>query len=661
MVGVRILPQYLCRFRLVVRRIAVLVICVMCLPSVLMAGIEEFNNSLDVTLYKLASENNDASAQYLIARKYLRGKSVDKSTKSAIKWLKRASNQGHAKAQFQLGLIHLKGLGVKVDNKLAKSYFLRAANNGLDDAQFQLGQFYRRGLGGKKNRRKSVKWYKKSIAQDNILAQFILGKMYLEGDGISRDYVKAMEWLGQAASSGDFQATKLLKKFEKEKPGAYREAKRLASQGGQRKTRKLATNRTNQSKSKRNTKKSTKKNPKQTAEDMLQSGMNYLHGEHGHKVNVSKGISLIKSAAKKGHPVAQYDYGVLLSQNNFMDVDIARAVYWLEKAVKGGVDQAKPVLTKLQFELMLSDKIRYASTPDEQYKLATQYLLGNVIDKDISEAFQWYLKAARQKHLKSQYQVGAMYHAGSGVSQNTKKARYWLVKAAQRGIADADNLLLEIDIEKDRLMSLENRRFEFDDEESNVVFSKNSKQERRNSNSEDPPQNDNKNGEKRVDVVALLKPLPQKKPSRTVRNMDAGAQASSQMGVILSQAQQGDSQFQFVVAKNYLAGNNIDKNIDKGIEWLTLSAKNEHISAQLQLGTMFLNGEYVKKDLSQAYHWIKLAAEKGDSTAQLYLGDMYKKGWGIKRSNAKAIKWYRKSANHGNDDARKRLGGCRIC
>jgi len=630
------------------------------LPSVLMAGVEEFNNSLDVTLYKLASENNDASAQYLIARKYLRGKSVAKNPKAAIKWLKRASNQGHAKAQFQLGLIHLKGLGVKVDNKLAKSYFLRAANNGLDDAQFQLGQFYRRGLGGKKNRRKSVKWYKKSIAQDNILAQFILGKMYLEGDGVSRDYVKAMKWLGQAASSGDFQATKLLKKFEKEKPDAHREAKRLAGKGGKRTSRKLAKNRTNQSKSRRNTKKSAKDKPKQTSEDMLQSGMNYLHGEHGQKVNVSKGISLIKRAAKKGHPVAQYDYGVLLSQNVFIDVDIERAVYWLEKAVKGGVDQAKPVLTKLQFELMLSDKIRYASTPNEQYKLATQYLLGNVIDKDISEAFQWYLKAARQKHLKSQYQVGAMYHTGSGVSQNSKKARYWLVKAAQRGIADADNLLLEIDIEKDRMTSLENDRFEFEDEASSVVFSEIPKQKRHRT-SEDSPRNNNSHSEKSESVVAMLKPLPQTRASRSTRNTNSAARGSSQMKVILSQAQQGDSQSQFVVAKNYLAGVNIDKDIDKGIEWLTLSAKNDHISAQLQLGTLFLDGEHVKKDLPQAYRWIKSAAESGDTTAQLYLGDMYKKGLGVKRSNSKAIKWYRKSANRGNVEARKRLGGCRVC
>ena len=660
MVGLRDLPHNFgnyCSNRVNVSKFALLALCLICLPSVLVAGAEEFNNSLDVTLYKLASENNDASAQYLIARKYLRGKSVSKNTNAAIKWLKRAANQGHAKSQFQLGLIHLKGLGVNVDNALAKSYLLRAANNGLDDAQFQLGQFYRRGLAGKENSHKSVKWYKKSISQDNILAQYILGKMYLEGDGVSRDYAKAIKWLSKAAGSGDFQAAKLLSKFEKENPEAHQEAKKIVDKNTKKntKTKRVA----NKSKKKQTVQKVKQVKKQLSTEEMLQLGMNYLHGDHGYKVNVAKGIGLIKLAAKKGHAVAQYDYGILLSQDSLVDIDLEKAVYWLEKAVKGGVGRAKPALSKVQFELMLSDKIKYANTPEEQYKLATQYLLGKVIDKDIKQAFLWYLKAARQKHLKSQYQVGAMYHTGSGVAKNAKKARYWLAKSAQSGIAEADALLLEIDIENDRMATLQNQKFESNDEKSDIVADKESLQLRSVKKDDQPlinKSNNNSEGE-----VALLKPIPKRKPNRSTQNPITDSSASSQMKIILSQAQQGDGQSQYVAATNYLSGINVSKDIDKGLEWLTLSAKNDHISAQLQLGTLYLNGEHVRKDLSQAYRWIKLAAEKGDNTAQLFLGDMYKKGLGVKRSNSKAIKWYRKSANHGNDAARKRLGGCRVC
>lgn len=79
-----------------------------------------------------------------------------------------------------------------------------------------------------------------------------------------------------------------------------------------------------------------------------------------------------------------------------------------------------------------------------------EYLMGNAyaagmpslgIKKDLSAAFAWYLKAARQNDVDAQYEVGAAYVLGEGVKQDLKQARIWLKRAADGGHKDARDIL----------------------------------------------------------------------------------------------------------------------------------------------------------------------------------------------------------------------------
>jgi hypothetical protein len=80
----------------------------------------------------------------------------------------------------------------------------------------------------------------------------------------------------------------------------------------------------------------------------------------------------------------------------------------------------------------------------------SQYIMGNAyasgmpalgIRKDPKQAFQWYMKAAKQKHANAQYEVAASFILGDGVSKNLNAARIWLKRAADNGHPDAGEIL----------------------------------------------------------------------------------------------------------------------------------------------------------------------------------------------------------------------------
>jgi TPR repeat protein len=66
-----------------------------------------------------------------------------------------------------------------------------------------------------------------------------------------------------------------------------------------------------------------------------------------------------------------------------------------------------------------------------------RYKLESVRNEKLKLAFQWYLKAAKQGHAKSQYQVAKL--SGSGINTFDNKESYfsWYLKAAEQGIAEA--------------------------------------------------------------------------------------------------------------------------------------------------------------------------------------------------------------------------------
>ena len=91
------------------------------------------------------------------------------------------------------------------------------------------------------------------------------------------------------------------------------------------------------------------------------------------------------------------------------------------------------------------------------------------------------------------------------------------------------------------------------------------------------------------------------------------------------------------------------------IEELRQKAEKGDSVAQTMLGVEYMKGDQVEKDLDKAIEWWKKAAEKGYAEAEYKLGVCYHFGFGIKKSHKLARYWYEKAANQQHKSAKVAL------
>ncbi|MGR8950076.1 MAG: tetratricopeptide repeat protein, partial [Gammaproteobacteria bacterium] len=78
--------------------------------------------------------------------------------------------------------------------------------------------------------------------------------------------------------------------------------------------------------------------------------------------------------------------------------------------------------------------VQQASAGDAaaQYQLGEHFRIRAAVDVDLEQAFAWYERAAKQRHLDAQYRVGVMQLQGSGAHKNLESALDWLTQAAEQ-------------------------------------------------------------------------------------------------------------------------------------------------------------------------------------------------------------------------------------
>jgi len=81
---------------------------------------------------------------------------------------------------------------------------------------------------------------------------------------------------------------------------------------------------------------------------------------------------------------------------------------------------------------------------DAQFELAGMYERGRGTTKDEKLSFEWYKKAAEQKHVKSAYKLGYAYLKGNGTSKDFEEAYRWLKFASDQGYERAHFYLAEM-------------------------------------------------------------------------------------------------------------------------------------------------------------------------------------------------------------------------
>ena len=135
--------------------------------------------------------------------------------------------------------------------------------------------------------------------------------------------------------------------------------------------------------------------------------------------DVIPGMRLVREAAEKGFPLAQYHVGWAYENGqNGLNKDVEMAVQWYKRAAENGVAEA-------------------------QFALGMCYYEGKGVARYYSEAAKWLKKAAEQGLADAQYCLGNMYNMGYGVTKNQASAFMWYRKSAKNGNVSAHKKLTQ--------------------------------------------------------------------------------------------------------------------------------------------------------------------------------------------------------------------------
>lgn len=107
----------------------------------------------------------------------------------------------------------------------------------------------------------------------------------------------------------------------------------------------------------------------------------------------------------------------------------------------------------------------------------------------------------------------------------------------------------------------------------------------------------------------------------------------------------------------YRYGQGVTQDVTKAIKYEIIAAKGDITKAQITVAKEYIYGNNIEKNYASAQMWLEKAAVKGDAEAQLLLGRFYASDFGYKNYQ-KAFEWIKESAAQGFAEAEHIIGDC---
>jgi localization factor PodJL len=155
-----------------------------------------------------AAERGDASAQFIVATRYLDGEGVTQDVTRAAHWYQKAASAGLAPAQYRLATLFERGRGVPKDSTTALIWYERAAAQGNVKAMHNAAVIAAGAEAGKPNYDTAYKWFLAASQHGLKDSQFNLAVLYERALGTKANVDEALFWYLVAASQNDADARK---------------------------------------------------------------------------------------------------------------------------------------------------------------------------------------------------------------------------------------------------------------------------------------------------------------------------------------------------------------------------------------------------------------------------------------------------------------------
>lgn len=110
----------------------------------------------------------------------------------------------------------------------------------------------------------------------------------------------------------------------------------------------------------------------------------------------------------------------------------------------------------------------------------------------------------------------------------------------------------------------------------------------------------------------------------------------------------GLSDAQYAMAQAYREGaGGRPADLAAARRWLNLAARQNHDTAQVELGTWLVEGTGGERDQQAGFAWLKQAATAGNPAAQNRLAKLYRAGVGVEPDMVEAAAWYLRARRAG--------------
>ncbi|MHA0043766.1 tetratricopeptide repeat protein [Deinococcus sp. PEB2-63] len=314
-----------------------------------------------------------------------------------------------------------------------------------------------------------------------------------------------------------------------------------------------------------------------------------LHGLHGIPASEAAARDLLSRAVAAGSS------------------DASRTLKYLT------VPPPTPRVTAQQAQAAL--KLAQDGRRDAQMFLASMYLSGNGVPRDLRQALRWTVTAAEGGDVEAMLSAAGLYRAGIGTPHDSTAASAWQVQAVRAGVPPVERTLLGawyadgIGLKPDpaRAVALYRDAAEFNEPVAKLLLGR-----------------------------TLL--------------FGTGVTVDTQEGVrwIRLAAEQGVVDAQILMGDLYAEGQHVPKDAELAVTWRRRAADQGSMSALTELAWMALRGEGMSPDPVQARQWAETAAARGQRDALLVLANVYSEGLGVPRDPLRAVEYSRQAAERGS-------------
>lgn len=392
--------------------------------------------SLAVQWYTRAAEQDHAIAQYSLGLSYANGEGVSRNPETAASWFARAAENGYARAQVLLGSKYHTGDDVALDLAEAARWYRLAADQGDAIAQFNLASMYRSGSGVDQDLDEALRLYQMAAAQGyNAAGEELANTQEMLASTADATHTDATvsksaplvdETSGLMSMDNLYPSLPDTAVIDDEdtvtiSPDIDNERPEVQTASVEASTKEVSAGFfsrlfTDGDDSPDNTSEAGISVPGTDSDSQEEATVaDTESGMQDHVTTTAIPDSMISVPTKAD--VAETEFNSLSS------------------LYRAGMDQLAQQDYTGAVSLFRSAAAR--GEPMAQYQLGVLYQQGLGLDMDHDQAALWYRRAAEQGNVDAQFNLGNMYLMGDGIPQNDSDARYWYEQAATNGHADA--------------------------------------------------------------------------------------------------------------------------------------------------------------------------------------------------------------------------------